>query len=69
MLATDENLRRRRLREARRGKGWTQFDLARRVGVSESQIAKIETGRAAPEPWLKEAIARELNITTLEAGL
>jgi DNA-binding XRE family transcriptional regulator len=43
--------------------------LARRVGCSESQIAKIETGRIEPEPWLKEAIARELNITTLEVGL
>jgi ribosome-binding protein aMBF1 (putative translation factor) len=71
MLATDDKLRRRRrrLREARGQRGWTQFDLARRVGCSESQIAKIETGRIAPEPWLKEAIARELNITTLEVEL
>ena len=69
MLATNEKLRRRRLREARGRLGWTQFDLARRVGCSESQIAKLETGRASGEPWLKEAIARELNITTLEVVL
>jgi len=49
--------------------GWTQFDLARRVGCSESQIAKIETGRVTPTEWLKEAIARELNIATWEVGI
>jgi DNA-binding XRE family transcriptional regulator len=47
----------------------TQFDLARAVGCSESQIAKIETGRATPEAWLKEAIAKELNIQTWEVGV
>ncbi len=72
MLTTDEELRRRRkkrLREARGQRGWTQFDLARRVGCSESQIAKIETGRVVPEPWLNEAIAQELGIATWEVGL
>jgi DNA-binding XRE family transcriptional regulator len=68
MLATDQNLRRRRLREARRRKGLTQFHLAQRVGCSESQIAKIETGRASAESWLKEAIAREVGIQTWEVG-
>lgn len=56
------------MRDARRRRRWTQFDLAQRVGCSESQIAKIETGRATPESWLKEAIARELNIATWEVG-
>ena len=54
------------MRMARGRLGLTQFDLARRVGVSESQVGKIETGRAIPEDWLKEAIARELNIQTWE---
>ena len=53
---------------ARRRKGWTQFDLARRVGCTESQITKIETGRIDPADWLKEAIARELGIKTWECG-
>ncbi len=57
------------MRGARGRMGLTQFDLARRVGVSESQIAKIETGRAVPEEWLKEAIARVLDIATWEVGL
>ena len=57
------------MREARRRKGWTQFDLAQRVRCSESQVSKIETGRAVPEAWLKEAIARELGIATWEVGV
>lgn len=56
------------MRAARGRLGLTQFDLARRVGCSESQIAKIETGRARPQDWLKEAIARELAIATWEVG-
>ena len=47
----------------------TQLELARRVGCSESQITKIETGRANPDGWLKEAIAKELGIATWEVGL
>jgi ribosome-binding protein aMBF1 (putative translation factor) len=59
-----------RLTRAARGRlGLTQLDLARRVRCSESQIAKIETGRITPEAWLKEAIARELGIQTWEVGL
>jgi ribosome-binding protein aMBF1 (putative translation factor) len=44
------------------------LDLAQRVACSESQITKIETGRCTPEQWLKERIARELNIQTWEVG-
>ena len=57
------------MRMARGQLGLTQFDLAQRIGVSESMIGKIETGRAIPEDWLKEAIARELNIHTWEVGV
>jgi ribosome-binding protein aMBF1 (putative translation factor) len=57
------------MRAARGRLGLTQFDLARRVRCSESQIAKIETGRATPEDSLKEAIARELEINTWEVGV
>jgi len=54
------------MREARGRLGLTQYDLARRVRCSESQIAKIETGRASPEDWLNEGIASELGIETWE---
>lgn len=56
------------MREARRRMGFTQLDLAQRIGCTESLITKIETGRATPELRLKEAIARELKIATWEVG-
>ena len=57
-------------RDARQTKRLTQQELAHRVGCSESQIARIETGRALnPARWLKEALARELEIKTWEVGL
>ena len=57
------------MREARRRLGWTQLELARRVGCTESLVTKIETGRATPEQRLKETIAHELNIQTWEVGV
>ncbi len=57
------------MREARRRLGWTQLELARRVGCTESLVTKIETGRATPERELKGAIANELNIPTWEVGV
>jgi ribosome-binding protein aMBF1 (putative translation factor) len=57
------------MREARRRLRLSQIDLARRVGCSESQISKIETGRVTPDKWLKEAIARELGVATWEVGV
>ena len=56
------------MREARRRLRMTQLALSRRVGCTESLITKIETGRSNPQQWLKEAIARELNINTWEVG-
>jgi DNA-binding XRE family transcriptional regulator len=57
------------MREARLRLHITQFTLSRRVGCSESRITKIETGRATAPQWLKEAIARELDIHTWEVGV
>lgn len=56
------------MRAARHRRKWSQFDLAQRVGCSESQIAKIETGRLQASPELKQSIARELGIATWEVG-
>lgn len=58
----------RRTRDARKRLRITQLELARRVGCSEAQVSKIETGRCQPEQWLREAIARELGLPSYEVG-
>lgn len=39
---------RNRLREARRARGWSQEELARRAGTSRASVSAIETGRLVP---------------------
>jgi transcriptional regulator with XRE-family HTH domain len=34
-----------RIRELRKDKGWTQFELAERMGVDRSYLAEVETGK------------------------
>lgn len=36
----------KRIREARKARGWNLDDLSRRVGISVAQLSKLETGRA-----------------------
>lgn len=45
------------LPELRAGRGWTQVDLAARLGVSRQTIIAIETGRYDPSLPLAFAIA------------
>ena len=57
------------MRQARLRLHITQFTLSRRVGCSESQITKIETGRSVPDGPLKQRIAKVLGIRTWEVGV
>jgi transcriptional regulator with XRE-family HTH domain len=34
-----------RVRELRKAKGWTQFELSERMGVDRSYLAEVETGK------------------------
>ena len=36
----------KRIREARKARGWSLEDLSQRVGISIAQLSKLETGRA-----------------------
>jgi transcriptional regulator with XRE-family HTH domain len=38
--------------------GWTQTALAQQVGVHQSAIAQLETGRIQPSPQVLDAISR-----------
>ena len=52
----------RRIKEARRGRGWTQGDLARQIGVSRSAVAQWETGRAGQVTANLSRIAAVLDV-------
>lgn len=54
------------LREARTARGWTQADLAERVGVTRKTINTVENGVFIPSTLLALKLARALE-TTVEA--
>src|SRR4029077_8608981 len=47
-----------RLQQARELRGWTQTALAQQVGVHQSAMAQLETGRIQPSPEVLDAISR-----------
>jgi putative transcriptional regulator len=50
------------LREARAGRGWTQADLADRVGVTRKTINTVENGVFVPSTTLALKLARVLEM-------
>jgi len=58
----------RAMKAARAARGLTQHDVARRVGCTESQISKIETGRCRPAFEIRKRIAEALGINPWEVG-
>lgn len=55
-----------RLKQARAARGWTQADLAERVGVSRKTINTVENEVFVPSTALALALAEALE-TTVEA--
>ena len=53
-----------RIRALRQEKGWTQRELAQRVGIKPSRISKYELGTDQPSLALVKAIADALGTTT-----
>jgi putative transcriptional regulator len=52
-----------RLREARLAAGWTQAELAERVGVSRKTINTVENGVFVPSTVLALKLARALDMS------
>jgi putative transcriptional regulator len=52
-----------RLRELREAKGWTQADLAARIGVSRKTINTIENGVFVPSTVIALRLARAFGRT------
>jgi putative transcriptional regulator len=55
-----------RLREARAERGWTQAELAERVGVTRKTINTVENGVFTPSTTLALKLAKAME-TTVEA--
>lgn len=51
-----------RLEEMRAQKGWTQQELAERVGVSRQTIISLERGRYSPSIQLAFKLARQFGV-------
>ncbi|MFW6175012.1 MAG: helix-turn-helix transcriptional regulator [Chloroflexota bacterium] len=47
----------------RREKGWRQLDMARRLGVYQSEVSEIERGEREPGVRLAKRIARALRVS------
>lgn len=58
-----------RFKFARQVAGLTQLRLADAVGVRESLIARIESGRTRPDRETAERIAKVLNKQLFELGI
>ncbi|WP_295558143.1 helix-turn-helix domain-containing protein [uncultured Stenotrophomonas sp.] len=57
----------KRLRSARLAKGWTQAQLAERIGMVDSvsgatRVSRYETGQHDPDPATSEALAKALGL-------
>jgi len=53
-----------RIKEIRERRGYSQGELAKRCGMSASQIFRIESGRSTPSGDTVASIARELEVSS-----
>jgi len=51
-----------RVRELREAKGFTQKDLAEKIGTKQPSIARIESGRKIPQIQILLKIAKVLSV-------
>jgi transcriptional regulator with XRE-family HTH domain len=57
----------KRLRSARQSMGWTQAELAERIGMVDvvsgaTRVSRYETGQHDPDPVTAEALAKALDL-------
>jgi transcriptional regulator with XRE-family HTH domain len=56
----------RRIAAARRGKGWTQGQLAERIGLTQTAVSRIETGARAVGSLELAELAEVLGVSVLD---
>lgn len=58
------------LARARKAAGFTQEELAHRLGVDRSTVGRWELGETEPQPWLQPRLAKALGVSRTElAGM
>ena len=55
-----------RIAALRKEKGWSQTELAERLGVTNKAVSRWETGRGYPDVELLPLLAKELGVTISE---
>jgi transcriptional regulator with XRE-family HTH domain len=55
-----------RLKAARVLRGWTQRQLAEKLGVEEHDVSRLETGRTQADPEMKRRVAEALGKPAFE---
>ena len=50
------------IRHLRKERGWSQRDLAKRLGIAQPVLARCETGVRYPSVKVAKALAIELNV-------
>ncbi len=56
-------VKRRSFAQARKAAGFTQEDLAERLGVDRTTVARWEAGEYAPQPWQRPRIAEAFGLS------
>ena len=49
-----------KIRDFRKEKGWRQVDLAQKLGILQSEVSDLETGKRKPNIYLAKRIAKAL---------
>src|SRR5215831_3925521 len=55
--------KRQRLAARRKAAGFSQEQLAERLGIDRSTVARWESGETEPQPWIRPLLARVLQIS------
>jgi transcriptional regulator with XRE-family HTH domain len=61
-------VKRQRFAQRRKAVGLSQEQLAERLGVERSTVARWESGETSPQPWLRPKITRALHVSASQLG-
>ena len=57
------------LSQERKQRGWTQEELARKVGVDVKTVKRWERGGSIPRPYARQVLSKVLDKSIQELGL